>query len=104
MVERPASSSFLTKAMRVAGLTGVFSFWSPSRAPISMMRTVSLISALRRLDLGELDALLYDVADLALDRLQHPRERRAQRLLHLHDFKREDRCALFEPRALLGQH
>jgi hypothetical protein len=43
MVCRPAPSSFSMKAMRFATLTGVVSFCSPSRAPISMMRMVSLM-------------------------------------------------------------
>jgi hypothetical protein len=38
-----ARNSFSMKAMRFATLTGVSSFCSPSRGPISMMRTVSLI-------------------------------------------------------------
>ena len=55
------------------------------------------------LDLGEFDALADDVADLAFDLLQHAGIRRAQGLLHLHDFEGEDRRALLERRALLGQ-
>src|ERR1700748_1096780 len=91
--------------MRSAGLTGVFSFCSPSRAPISTMWTASLIWTSRGwLQLGELDALLHDIADLALDRLQGACERRAQGLLHLHHFEGEDRRALFQLGALLRQH
>src|SRR5262249_46742893 len=100
----PASSNFLTKAMRSAGLTGVFSFCSPSRAPISMMWMVLLIGASSGFDLGEFDAFLHDIADLAFDRLQRARERRTQGLLHLHDLERQDRCALFQFCALLRQH
>src|ERR1700758_4469012 len=99
MVCNPASNSRLMKAIRSAGLTGVFSFCSPSRAPISTMWTASLISTSRgRFQRGELDALLHDVADLALDRLQRTGKRRAQGLLHLHHFEGEDRRALFQLR------
>src|SRR6202012_906510 len=105
MTGRPASSSLLTKAMRFSALTGIFSFCSPSRAPISIMRMVWLIYASGdRFELGELDTLLHDVADLALDLLQHAREGRAQRLLHLHHFQGQDRRALLQRRALLGQY
>jgi hypothetical protein len=38
-VRKPASTSLSTKAIRLATLTGVFSFCRPSRGPISMMRT-----------------------------------------------------------------
>ena len=43
----PASTSFLTKAMRAAGLMGVFSFCRPSRGPISMIRTASVMTLLQ---------------------------------------------------------
>ena len=48
--------------------------------------------ASRRFDFGEFDAFADDIADLALDLLQHARKRRAQGLLHLHDFEGEDRA------------
>ena len=63
----------------------------------------SLIGLLCRFDFGEFDALADDIADLAFDLLQHARKGRAQGLLHLHDFQRQDRGALFQRRALLGQ-
>src|SRR5258706_5785899 len=91
--------------MRAAMLTGVFSFCRPSRGPTSTMRTESLmlVSLICRLDLGEFDAFLHDIADLALDRLQDAGEWRAQGLLHLHDFKGQDRGALLQRRAHFGQ-
>src|ERR1700721_265050 len=69
------------------------------------MRTWSLISILSgcRLYLGKFDTFLHDVADLAFNYLQHARKRRTQGLLHLHDFKRQDRCALLQFGAYLGQ-
>src|SRR5438309_2261581 len=48
-------------------------------------------------------ALAHDIAHLAFDRLQHAGERRAQRLLHLHHFKRQNRRALFKGGAHFGQ-
>src|SRR5215469_16833614 len=56
------------------------------------------------LDLRQFDSLLHDIADLALDRLQNAGKRRAQGLLHLHHFKREDRRTLFQFCALLREH
>src|SRR3954471_10694383 len=103
-VSRPAPTSASMKAVRASTLTSVFSFWRPSRGPISMMRTLSLISFSGRLDHGELDALLDDVADLAFDGFQHAGIGRTQRLLHLHHFQGEDRRALLELGALLRQH
>src|SRR5882724_12899164 len=101
----PAPTSASMNAMRAATLTGVFSFWRPSRGPTSTMRTRSLISNLSacRLDFGELDALADDITDLAFDHLQHSGKRRAQGLFHLHHFEGQDRRALFERRADLGQ-
>src|ERR1700674_701978 len=101
----PAPTSASMKAMRSATLTGFFSFCRPERGPTSTMRTESLmlISRSCRLDLGEFDAFLHDIADLAFYHLQHARERRAQGLLHLHDFKRQDRCTLLQSCAHLGQ-
>src|SRR5260370_14011862 len=97
-------------AMRASTLTGVFSFCSPSRGPTSTMRTCSLIvwsheaQILRTegLDLGEFDAFLHDIADLAFYSFQHACERRAQGLLHLHDLEGQDRRALLQPGPLLG--
>src|SRR6185312_14585993 len=91
--------------MRSATLTAVLSFCRPSRGPTSTMRTWSLmlISSGSRLDLGEFDAFLHDIADLAFDLFQQACERRAQGLLHLHHFKGENWRALFERGALLGQ-
>src|SRR5437868_7864327 len=98
MVSRPAPTSASINAIRSATLTGVFSFCRPSRGPTSTMRTESLIliSRSERLDLGEFDALAHDIADAAFYCLQHPRKRRAQGLLHFHDFKRQDRSSLFQ--------
>src|ERR1700682_3006430 len=81
---RPAPTSASMNAMRAATLTGVFSFCRPSRGPTSTMRTCSLmlVSRSQRLDLGELDAFLHDIADLAFYHFQHASERRAQGLLH----------------------
>src|SRR6266481_3852399 len=92
MVERPAP-------------TGVFSFCRPSRGPISIMRTLSLMLASRscRLDLSEFEAFADDIADLAFDLLQYARIGRAQGLFHLHHFKGEDRRALLQSSALLGE-
>ncbi len=56
-----------------------------------------------RFDFGQFDAFADDIADLAFDHLQHARERRAQGLFHLHHFQRENRRALFQMRAHLGQ-
>src|SRR5665213_3618401 len=91
--------------MRSATLTAVFSFCRPSRGPTSTMRTWSLmlISSGSRLDLGELDAFLHDIADLAFDLFQHTGERRTQRLFHLHHFKGEYWRALLKRGALFGQ-
>src|SRR5207248_7422569 len=91
IVSRPAPTSASINAIRSATLTGVFSFCRPSRGPTSTMRTESLIliSRSERLDLGEFDALAHDIADAAFYCLQHPRKRRAQGLLHFHDFKRQ---------------
>src|SRR5260370_10860778 len=97
-------------AMRASTLTGVFSFCSPSRGPTSTMRTCSLIvwsheaQILRTegLDLGEFDAFLHDIADLAFSSFQHACERRAQGLLHLHDLQGQDRLALLHPAPLLS--
>src|SRR5882757_950152 len=82
----PALINASIKAMRSSTLTAVFSFCRPSRGPTSTMRTFSLIPASgnRRFDFGELDAFADDIADLALDLLQHARIGRAQRLFHLH--------------------
>src|SRR5260370_41084462 len=101
----PAPTSASINAMRSATLTGVFSFWRPSRGPTSTMRTCSLmlISRSQRLDLGEFDAFLHDIADLAFYHFQHARERRTQGLLHLHDLERQDRRALFEDCPLFCQ-
>src|SRR5205807_3639238 len=88
----PAPISASTKAMRSATLTGVFSFCRPSRGPTSTMRTASLTSG-GLLDFGEFDALADDVADPAFELLQDAGIRCAKRLLHLHDFEGEDRCA-----------
>src|ERR1700730_2438217 len=101
----PAPTSASMKAMRAATPTGVFSFWRPSRGPTSTMRTWSLISILStcRLDFGEFDTLADDITDLAFDHLKHAGERRAQGLFHLHHFKGEDRRALFQVGAHLGQ-
>src|SRR6266403_1618248 len=91
-------------------LTGVFSFCSPSRGPTSTMRTCSLTMVSRvqilgteGLDLGEFDAFLHDIADLAFYQFQHARARRAEGLLHFHDLESQDRCALLQPGPLLGQ-
>src|SRR5258708_4600984 len=105
----PAPMSASMKAMRSATLTGVFSFCRPSRGPTSTMRTESLMrtstgcSRRGRLDFGEFHAFPDDIADLAFYRLQHAGERRAQGLLHLHHFERENRRALLQRRADLGQ-
>src|SRR5450631_831444 len=101
----PAPTRAPMKAMRSATLTGVFSFCRPSRGPTSTMRTKSLmlISRSCRFDFGEFDAFLHDIADLAFYRLQHAGEWRAQGLLHLHHFKRENGCALLQPRAHFRQ-
>src|SRR3984893_4251388 len=101
----PAPTSASMKAMRSATLTGVFSFCRPSRGPTSTMRTKSLmlISRSCRFDFGEFDAFLHDIADLAFYRLQHAGEWRAQGLLHLHHFKRENGRALHQPRAHFRQ-
>src|SRR5260370_9527304 len=104
-VGSPALTSASINAMRSATLIGVFSFCRPSRGPTSTMRTESLmlISRSCRLDFGEFDAFLHDIADLAFHHLQHARERRAQGLLHLHDLERQDRCTLLQSCAHLGQ-
>src|SRR3954471_17907871 len=98
IVSRPAPTSASMNAIRSSTLTGVFSFCRPSRGPTSTMRTESLIliSRSERLDLGEFDALAHDIPDAAFYRLQHARKRRAQGLLHLHDFKRQDRSSLLQ--------
>src|SRR3982074_92915 len=68
--------------IRSATLTGIFSFCRPSRGPTSTMRTESLMLISRncRLDLGELDAFLHDIADLAFYHLQHAPKRCPQGL------------------------
>src|SRR5216683_3037463 len=101
----PASTSASMNAMRSATLTGVFSFCRPSRGPTSTMRTESLmlVSLTCGLDLGEFDALLHDIADLALYHFEDAGEWCAQGLLHLHDFKGEDRGALLQSCAHFGQ-
>ena len=98
----PAPINASMKAIRSATLIGVFSFCSPSRGPTSTMWTRSLMTRCR-FDFGKFDAFADDIADLAFDLLQHARIGRAQGLLHLHDFERQDRSALFQRRALLGQ-
>src|SRR5437899_12272779 len=105
MVCSPASTSASMKAMRSATLTGVFSFCRPSRGPTSTMRTESLmlVSLTCRLDLGEFDALLHDIADLPLYHFQDSGDWCAQGLLPPHDFKGEDRGTLLQPRAHFGR-
>src|SRR5690349_18926410 len=103
-VLRPAATSASMKAIRAATPTGVFSFCRPSRGPISMMRTTLLMNLLACwFDLGELDTLADDIADLAPDRLQDAGERRAERLLHFHDLERQDRRTLLQRVALFGE-
>src|SRR5882724_2765716 len=105
----PAPISASTKAMRAATLTGVFSFCRPSRGPTSTMRTESLMmisqscSRSGRLDFGEFDAFLHDIADLAFYHFQHACEWRTQGLLHLHHFKCENRRALLQRGAHFSQ-
>src|SRR3981081_565011 len=55
------------------------------------------------LDFSQFDAFLDDITDLALDELQHARERRAQGLLHLHHLEGQDGVALLQRRPLLRQ-
>src|SRR5579864_3015427 len=55
------------------------------------------------LDFGQFNTFADDIADFALENLEHAGKRCTQRLLHLHHFKREDRRALFELCANLGQ-
>src|SRR6267142_535285 len=92
-----------------ATLTGVFSFCRPSRGPTSTMRTKSLMLVSRgcsrsgRLDFGEFDAFLHDIADLAFYHFQHACEGRTQGLLHLHHFKRENSRALLQRCAHFSQ-
>src|SRR5258708_34166838 len=92
-------------AIRASTLIGVFSFCSPSRGPTSTMRTWSLMAFSRwgGLDFGQFDAFLHDIADLALQALQHTRERRTQGLLHLHHFEGQDCRTLLQRSALLRQ-
>src|ERR1700680_1297353 len=101
----PAASSASMNAMRSATPIGVFSFCSPSRGPTSTMRTESLMPISRggRLDHGGVQAFAGDSPVLALYRLQHAGKRRAQGLLHLHHFERQDRRALLQLGADLGQ-
>src|ERR1700692_4647009 len=101
----PAASSASMNAMRSATPIGVFSFCRPSRWPTSTMRTESLMPISRggRLDHGEFEAFADDIPDLALYRLQHAGKRRAQVLLHLHHFERQDRRALLQLGADFGQ-
>src|SRR5712691_9724156 len=59
--------------------------------PAPMMRT--WVSMSIRLELGELGALLHDVADGALERLQAAVGGRAQCMLHLHGLEHDERRA-----------
>ncbi len=62
-----------------------------------------LLSRGCRLDLGEFEPFADDIADLAFDCFQHPRERCAQRLFHLHHFKGQYRCAFLQGRPNFSQ-